>query len=144
MAEKEKDTQMEPVQRRRKGWIIPLILLVILGAFLAFRFSKGAKSPASRTREIDFTQIPDGSYDGQGKTGPVRAEGTITVKAGRVSEIDLTKHITGKGKPAEAILADVIAAQSLDVDVISGATWSSNAILEAIENAWTKGVQNAK
>jgi len=40
-----------------------------------------------------------------------------------------------KGKPAEAIVDSVVAAQSLQVDIVSGATLSSKCILKAIEVA---------
>ncbi len=37
------------------------------------------------------------------------------------------------GQPAEAIIEDVVEDQSLDVDSVSGATYSSRVILKAIE-----------
>jgi len=41
----------------------------------------------------------------------------------------------GRGKPAEAITASVIENQSVEVDVISGDTYSSKVILKAKENS---------
>jgi urocanate reductase len=43
-----------------------------------------------------------------------------------------------KGKPAERIPKDVIRAQSLNVDTVSGATISSRAILAAIADALSR------
>jgi uncharacterized protein with FMN-binding domain len=48
------------------------------------------------------------------------------------------KHVNGQGKPAEVITEKVIETQSLQVDVVSGATYSSKVILKAIENALAK------
>jgi len=39
------------------------------------------------------------------------------------------------GGKAESIVDDVIAKQSLDVDVVTGATYSSSTILKAIEDS---------
>jgi uncharacterized protein with FMN-binding domain len=39
------------------------------------------------------------------------------------------------GRPAEAITERVVAAQTTQVDAVSGATGSSRVILKAIENA---------
>jgi uncharacterized protein with FMN-binding domain len=52
-----------------------------------------------------------------------------------IKKIEIVRHLNGQGKPAEVIPDRVIEMQSLDVDIISGATYSSKVILKAIENA---------
>jgi len=47
----------------------------------------------------------------------------------------ILEHDNGKGGKAEKIVDDVIKAQSLNVDVVSGATVSSKVILKAGEMA---------
>ena len=64
----------------------------------------------------------------------------VIVKEKQITEIKIIKHTNGQGGEAEAILDTVIDAQSLQVDVISGATYSSKVILLAIEDA----LKNAK
>ena len=59
----------------------------------------------------------------------------VTVKNHAITDIDLLKHQNGQGKPAEVITERVLAAQSLKVDTVSGATMSSKVILLAIEDA---------
>ncbi|MEA1883434.1 MAG: FMN-binding protein [Thermotogota bacterium] len=54
---------------------------------------------------------------------------------GKIQDIKINKHVNGKGKGAEEITKDVIAQQSLKVDTVTGATYSSIAILKAIEQA---------
>jgi uncharacterized protein with FMN-binding domain len=49
--------------------------------------------------------------------------------------VDIVRHDNGKGSPAEIIVDRIIEAQSLKVDLISKATYSSKAILKAVENA---------
>ncbi len=58
-----------------------------------------------------------------------------------ITDIDILKHDNGKGKAAEAITSDVIKNQSVQVDVVTGATYSSKVILKAIENALTSSRQ---
>ncbi len=58
----------------------------------------------------------------------------VTVKDYRIVTIDL-QHRHDQGEAAEVIPDRVIAAQSLDVDMVSGATNSCMVILKAVENA---------
>ncbi len=86
-------------------------------------------------REINLDEIPDGTYSGSLSVFPVSAIADVTVKNREVAEINLVKHFHGKGEAAEAISYDLVRAQALKVDVISGATYSSMLILKAIEDA---------
>ncbi|MDR0497931.1 MAG: FMN-binding protein [Treponema sp.] len=86
----------------------------------------------------DLSKIADGKYRGDSKVGPVRVTLDVTMESGVIASMQITRHLNGRGKKAEAIVPRVIEAQSLNVDVISGATGSSKAILQAAENALTK------
>jgi uncharacterized protein with FMN-binding domain len=83
----------------------------------------------------DLQRIADGTYRGNSKVGPVRVTLDVVIKNNTISAIDLIRHFNGRGKAAEAIVPRIIEAQSLEVDVISGATGSSKAILKAVEDA---------
>ena len=83
----------------------------------------------------DLNRIADGTYRGSSKVGPVRVTLDVSARSGAITSIQIVKHINGRGKRAEEIVPAIIKAQSLDVDVISGATFSSKAILKASENA---------
>lgn len=63
------------------------------------------------------------------------AEVEVEVKNHTITTITILKHRNGKGQTAESITNDVIKAQTLDVDTVSGATYSSYTILKAIEKA---------
>ena len=65
----------------------------------------------------------------------VAAQVRVTVADGAIRRIEILHHENGRGKPAEAVLDRVIAAQSLRVDAVSGATSSSKVLLKAVENA---------
>ena len=45
----------------------------------------------------------------------------------------------GKGSQAEKIVNEVVNKQSLDVDLVSGATISSKVIIKSVENALSNG-----
>jgi len=89
-------------------------------------------------------QIPDlalkrdgvyrGNYDLSGT--PVNVILDVTVQNQKIIKIEIVKHSCSPiGKKAEKIVDQIIAVQSLDVDVISGATASSKSIIKAVENA---------
>jgi uncharacterized protein with FMN-binding domain len=121
--------------------ILPIVLLVVVGGFL------GVKAMLARTEsnleslkymeiaQIDLSIIEDGVYTGSYSAFPVAAEVSVTVKDHVITAIELVKHENGQGAPAEVIPGRVVESQSLQVDSVSGATYSSRVILKAIENA---------
>ena len=88
---------------------------------------------------MDLSNISDGKYTGSCDAVYVGAEVSVTVKDHKITDITLLNHKNERGKPAEVIIENVIKAQSLQVDTISGATNSSKVILKAIENALISG-----
>lgn len=84
-------------------------------------------------------ELSDGEYIGVGEGG---MGGAITVKVtmdgDRIAAIEVLKHMETQGiceKALDAIPQEVIAQQSVDVDVVSGATMTSTALLNAIGDA---------
>ena len=82
-----------------------------------------------------FRTLPDGAYLGNFDGGIVKATVLVHMVAGVLQKIDIVTHECGLGKPAEKIVDTVVAKQSLDVDTITGATYSSRVILKATEIA---------
>ena len=89
---------------------------------------------------VDLSLVPDGVFDGQYSTLPVSAIVQISVQDNKIIAIKIVKHSNGQGQPAEVIINKVIEKQTLDVDVISGATYSSKVILKSIEDALIKAI----
>jgi len=83
----------------------------------------------------DLSKAADGIYEGSYKVFPVAAVVELKIDKHRITEIKLIRHENGQGSAAEAIPGRVVEAQSLDVDIVAGATYSSKVILKAIENA---------
>ena len=99
-----------------------------------------AQSPSSEKEapSITFGSFKPGTYvgEGEGIHGPIQVE--VTVDETRVTDIKIVKHEETEGicEPALTdIPADIIEKQSLDVDIVSGATFTSEGVLEAVAKA---------
>jgi len=91
------------------------------------------------TAEADNDIYADGVYEGEYSFIKVR----VTIKDGDMCDIDILHHGGGGKKYADMVapLADeVVRKQSLDVDVITGATVSSRNFKKAVENALEKAI----
>lgn len=89
----------------------------------------------------------DGVYFGSatGYGGVIKV--SVTIKEGKILKIEVTDH--SKETPsfymkAEAIVQKILSAQSTDVDTISGATFSSNGIRQAVIEALNQAVTDEK
>lgn len=126
----------------------PIVIILVL---LAVFFIAGQLLPAiteasyttirASTKAFDTRTVKDGIYEGKAFLLPVSVSISIGVAGGRIVSIELLKHFNGQGQTAEAIIPAVLDAQSLGVDVVTGATHSSLTILKALENALEKGVR---
>jgi len=83
----------------------------------------------------DFSAVKDGTYKGSYDAMRIAADVSVTVSNHKITDIKLLRHKNERGQGAEIIPQKVIAAQSLEVDTVTGATNSSKVILKAIENA---------
>ena len=87
----------------------------------------------------DLSNVQDGVYIGQYKSAMVSAKVEVIVKENKIIEIKILQHDCGLGTKAEVIVDEVVNAQTLEVDTVSGATLSSKVILKAVEDALSKG-----
>lgn len=92
----------------------------------------------------DLQKVADGKYEGSYQVFPVDVTARVTVKAHRIVSVELLKHFNGQGNAAEAITNRIIEAQTPEIDVISGATYSSKTILKAVETALDKAILSVK
>ena len=82
--------------------------------------------------------LADGTYTGSG-TG-FRGETTVSVvvKNGTITSIKVTDYSDDEqffSRAETTVINEIIAGQTPDVDAVSGATYSSNGIMEAVANA---------
>lgn len=95
-----------------------------------------AKDTQTATGSFD---LADGVYKGSatGFSGPVTVAVTIMDK--KITSIDILSSTDDEAffNRAKGVIDRIISSQSFDVDVVSGATYSSNGIIKAVKNALT-------
>jgi|SRR5208283_77334 len=118
-------------------------ILVLLGVALALSFGSCVGQDIRKLDVADIrpTAVRDGTFQGEHDSGLVTAKVEVVVKDGTITAITVLKHRHGPGHGADAIVGRVVAAQSLNVDAVSGATLSSKVMLKAIETALEKGLK---
>ena len=88
-------------------------------------------------------KFKDGVYNGsgEGKNGPLKVE--VSVEKGKIKAIKILEHseTPGLSDPIlEKIPQEIIKTQSTEVNVTSGATITSKAVIQAVQDA-VKGAQ---
>ena len=85
--------------------------------------------------DVDLENVEDGTYIGEYDAGYVYAKVKVIVYNHTITDVEILKHVTERGKPAEVITEDIVVNQSVKVDAVSSATNSSKVIMKACENA---------
>ncbi len=90
--------------------------------------------------------LADGDYQGTGTgfRGPVKV--AVNIQKKRIAAIDVLSHLDDEAffsRAKEGVIGEILSAQSLEVDAVSGATYSSNGILSAVKNALRKGKEDS-
>lgn len=79
--------------------------------------------------------VPDGTHDGEsmGRNGPVKVQ--VTTRDGKITQVRVVSHKESAGisdAAFERIPGDIVKHQTANVDVVSGASLSSAAIVNAV------------
>ena len=91
--------------------------------------------------KVDTGILKNGTFSGsaRGYGGTISVK--VTVYGGKIKGITIVSH-SGETPAffdkAKAVVAKILEAQSVDVDTVSGATYSSNGILNAVADALSK------
>jgi len=127
------------MSKRWKVILIIVAVIVVLAAAIAGMIMIAGRNQseveAITIEDVDLTLVPDGTYTGKYNAFPVVVQVDVTVLDHAITAISLVKHQNGQGGDAEVIPQMVVDAQSLLVDTVSGATYSSKVILLAIRDA---------
>ena len=143
--------RIKPKRKRRIGWLIALMVLLVLSgvgtaAVLADAPARN-EIQALEIKQIDFSNLKDGVFTGnfEGTRSSSRnATVVVTIQDGAISDIRVTKGaVDESGAPVELtsgvtiddLYQRVLDSQSLQVDGISGATLTSKTHLKALESA---------
>lgn len=138
-----------------------LCLVLILAALIGYQSHARTWAAEVEEREAEIAEIEawnrevlaakegtaeyeDGTYEGSGIGfgGEIRVE--VVIEDGEIAEINILEaqdedaaYLT----TAETILDDIMEAQSAEVDTISGATFSSTGIRDAVTEALEQAVE---
>ena len=97
--------------------------------------SEGSSDQASASSDRTY---PDGVYTGTGTGYRGTTQVQVTVEEGRITDITVLSYDDDRqyfSRAQSSLIADILHAQSVDVSTVSGATFSSNGILEAVADA---------
>lgn len=108
-----------------------IILVSLLCLFLA-----GCAETQVIGGPVNHEKLVDGVYEGSYRGGPNKAVVKVTIKDQKIVDIEIVEHDAMKGKKAEPVIPKlIIEQQSTAVDAVTGATNSSNVIMNAVQNA---------
>lgn len=121
------------MKKRRMILSLVLCLSLVLSAV-----GCGGKSDSSKSASSEKASYKAGTYTGAGKgnNGPVKVE--VVFSEDRITSVKVKENNETPGifeKAAERIPADIVEHQSLAVDVVSGASLASNAIIDGVADA---------
>lgn len=93
------------------------------------------------SQKVDLSRVPDGTLLGSHVQDSVEFKVEVTVVQRQITRIDI---LDADGRvlnkkcarcSAEVLIAEIIQEQTLEVDAISGATTTTQSILQAVKNA---------
>lgn len=125
---------------KKKIKFIIVFLVFFISIFIIEIIRMNNQVKAFDKTPIDISQVADGVYNGHSETDLVKVEVKVTVEAGAIKDIEIFKHECGKGRPANVIVYDMVKKNDVEVDGVSGATFSSEVIKDAVRDALRKGL----
>ena len=98
----------------------------------------GQGSTTTPTTEVPEGGYKDGTYQGSGTGFGGTITVQVTVSGGKITAVDILSASGETGSyfaSAQGVVSKVLSSQSPNVDAVSGATYSSNGIIQAVQNA---------
>ena len=103
----------------------------------------GAGSTVTPTTEVPAGGYADGTYTGSGTGfgGTITVQVTVTDhKITAINIVDASNETASYFANAQGVISKILASQSPNVDAVSGATYSSNGIITAVQNALSQAI----
>lgn len=82
--------------------------------------------------------VADGTYEGTGNGFRGTTSVSVTVENGAITDITINSYADDAAyftRAQDTVISEIISTQSLDVQAVSGATFSSNSIMDAVADA---------
>jgi len=129
---------------KKKTLFIIIVVLLVLGAagagFMVILSQERSRVEEFEYSLIDMQNVADGIFEGEASTLMVSVAVSVEVFDNAIASIRILQHDNGFGGRAEAIIYDMVALNSHNVDAVSGATISSEVIRQAVYQALRKGL----
>jgi len=123
----------------RKWLILGIVVIGLIGSIAYITYQNIDRNLNNLLKQeiedISLSRVDDGKFVGEFEAFPITVKLEVEIENHKIKNIVILKHENGQGRPAESIIQSVIESNSIDVDVISGASYSSKVILNAISNA---------
>lgn len=119
-----------------------ILVAAVAAAWFKIRYDRMVRVfAAAEVAPVDLARIDDGVYTGSFGEFLVSAEVEVTVENHRITCIDIVDQHCGPGYRALETMNRILAAQSPQVDIVTGATSSSRCIMIAVHSALTGAVR---
>ena len=108
---------------------------------------QGQGTTTTPTTEVPKDGYKDGTYQGSGTGFGGTITVQVTVSGGKITKIDIISASGETGSylsNATGVISRILSSQSPNVDAVSGATYSSNGIIQAVQNALGKAANSKK
>ncbi len=102
------------------------------------------KQPAKKPEAVKTGTWADGTYKGTGEGFGGKLEVTVVIKDGKIQSVTVGKNSDDEeylGKAKKGLIPQILKKQGTNVDTVSGATYSSVGIIEAVNDALAKAVK---
>jgi len=109
-----------------------------LAVIAAMAFLGRGQTAKLTISDVDLARVPDGTFVGTYEAYRFTNTVEVTVDNHTIMNIDVVK--TQRADLSETLKDEVIAAQSTEIDVVSGASLDRNAFLKAVEIALTQAI----
>lgn len=119
-------------------YFIMFVMLIVFICLVIYLKSVSDYKQAVKSitfEEIDAAEAADGVYIGECNVDFIYAKVEVTVRDGRIADINILEHRNERGESAEAVVNKIVEEQKIDGDAVSGATNSSIVLKKAVENA---------
>ena len=124
----------------KQRFIFSSIFVVLLILSFIVAFGSGIRqqaAPEPQAEEVQEETGVEGTFEGtaEGYGGPLKVE--VIMENDTIQDVEVVDHseTDGISDPAiEEVPAAIVEQQNYDVDIASGATVTSEAIMEAVEN----------
>lgn len=129
---------MEKPKKKKRRIVLPIVLGVVafLVIFAASYVMMGQETIQEMTiGNVSAADVPDGTYTGSFDGYRWSNTLQVTVSGGQITDIEIVRDQSVAMPDVGKLFASIKEKQSLQVDVVSGATVTCKAYLKAVENA---------